>query len=94
LTLRRNVPLDPAEQHPGTTSTPRGRQAGTPAEVADQMEDYVVQVGGDGFMLSPIDTAGAMEEFVDLVVPELQRRGRYRRDYAGATQRDHLMQQR
>lgn len=33
------------------------------------MEDYVDQVGGDGSMLSPI---------VDLVVPELQRRGRYR----------------
>jgi len=39
------------------------------------MEDYVDQVGGDGFMLSPIYTPGAIEEFVDLVVPELQRRG-------------------
>ena len=44
-------------------------------------------------MLSPIYTPGAIEEFVDLVVPELQRRGRYRRDYAGTTQRDHLMQE-
>jgi hypothetical protein len=35
-----------------------------------------------------------IEEFVDLVVPELQRRGRYQRDYAGTTQRDHLMQER
>jgi long-chain alkane monooxygenase len=70
------------------------QMVGTPAEVADQMEDYVDQVGGDGFMLSPIYTPGAIEEFVDLVVPELQRRGRYRRDYAGATQRDHLMQER
>ena len=49
-------------------------------------------VGGDGFMLSPIYSPGAIEEFVDLVVPELQRRGRYRRDYAGTTQRDHLNQ--
>ena len=70
------------------------QMVGTPAEVADQMEDYVDQVGGDGFMLSPIYTPGAIEEFVDLVVPELQRRGRYRRDYAGTTQRDHLMQER
>jgi len=38
-------------------------------------------------------TPGAIEEFVDLVVPELQRRGRYRRDYTGTTQRDHLMQE-
>jgi len=67
---------------------------GTPAEVADQMEGSVDQVGGDGFMPSPIYTPGAIEEFVDLVVPELQRRGRYRRDYAGTTQREHLMQER
>jgi hypothetical protein len=39
---------------------------------------YFDEVGGDGFMLSPIYTPGAIEEFVDLVVPELQRRGRYR----------------
>ena len=70
------------------------QMVGTPAEVADQMEDYIDQVGGDGFMLSPIYTPGAIEEFVDLVVPELQRRGRYRLDYAGTTQRDHLMQER
>src|SRR5258705_441048 len=66
---------------------------GTPSQVADQMEDYFDQVGGDGFMLSPIYSPGAIEEFVDLVVPELQRRGRYRRDYARTTQRDHLMQE-
>jgi FMN-dependent oxidoreductase (nitrilotriacetate monooxygenase family) len=69
------------------------QMVGTPAEVADQMEDYLDQVGGDGFMLSPIYAPGAIEEFVDLVVPELQRRGRYRRDYTGTTQRDHLMQE-
>ena len=34
---------------------------------------------------------GAIEEFVDQVVPGLQRRGRSRTDYAGATARDHLM---
>jgi hypothetical protein len=36
--------------------------------------------------------AAAIEEFVDPVVPELQRRGRFRREYAGFTQRDHLGQ--
>ena len=69
------------------------QMVGTPSQVADQMEDYFDQVGGDGFMLSPIYSPGAIEEFIDLVVPELQRRGRYRRDYAGTTQRDHLMQE-
>lgn len=68
------------------------QMVGTPAQVADQMEAYLDEVGGDGFMLSPIHTPGAIEEFVALVVPELQRRGRFRRDYAGTTLRDHLAQ--
>jgi len=49
--------------------------------------------GGDGFMLSPIYCPGAIEEFVDIVVPELQRRGPFRTSYTGLTQRDHLLQQ-
>ncbi|HYE92095.1 MAG TPA: NtaA/DmoA family FMN-dependent monooxygenase, partial [Terriglobales bacterium] len=69
------------------------QMVGTASAVADQMEDYFDKVGGDGFMLSPIYSPGAIEEFVDEVVPELQRRGRYRRDYTGTTQRDHLMQE-
>jgi len=68
------------------------QMVGTATQVADQMEAYVDEVGGDGFMLSPIYTPGAIEEFVDLVVPELQRRGRFRCEYTGTTQRDHLMQ--
>ena len=43
-------------------------------------------------MLSPIYSPGAIEEFVDLVVPELQRRGRYRTEYKGRTQREILRQ--
>ena len=68
------------------------QMVGTPQDVADQLEAYFDFVGGDGFMLSPIYSPGAIEEFVDLVVPELQRRGRCRRDYAGTTQRAHLQQ--
>jgi long-chain alkane monooxygenase len=68
------------------------QMVGTPARVADQMEAYFDEVGGDGFMLSPIYSPGAIEEFVDQVVPELQRRERYRREYSGTTQRDHLRQ--
>src|SRR5919106_79803 len=68
------------------------QMVGTPVQVADQMEAYFDEVGGDGFMLTPIYSPGAIEEFVDLVVPELQRRGRYRQEYSGTTQRDHLRQ--
>ena len=66
---------------------------GTPASVADQMESFMQTVGGDGFMLSPIYCPGAIEEFVGLVVPELQRRGLFRTAYRGTTQRDHLRQE-
>ena len=65
---------------------------GTASNVADQMEAFIDTVGGDGFMISSIYSPGALEEFVDYVVPELPRRGRYRTAYKGNTQRDHLRQ--
>jgi long-chain alkane monooxygenase len=79
-----------ARHHGQSVGLPQ--MVGTPADIADQMEAYMDAVGGDGFMLSPIYSPGAIEEFVDLVVPELQRRGRFRQDYRGTTQRDHLAQ--
>ncbi|MBS0550304.1 MAG: LLM class flavin-dependent oxidoreductase [Proteobacteria bacterium] len=79
-----------AQNHGQSVGLPQ--MVGTAADIADQMEAYFDAVGGDGFMLSPIYSPGAIEEFVDLVVPELQRRGRFRRDYSGTTQRDHLLQ--
>ena len=65
---------------------------GTPSSIADQLEAFADEAGGDGFMLSPIDCPGAIEDFVDHVVPEMQRRGRFRPDYSGTTIRDHLRQ--
>ena len=66
---------------------------GTAQSVADQMEAFIDAVGGDGFVLSPIYCPGAIEEFVDEVVPQLQRRGRLRTEYAGATLREVLRQE-
>jgi alkanesulfonate monooxygenase SsuD/methylene tetrahydromethanopterin reductase-like flavin-dependent oxidoreductase (luciferase family) len=80
-----------AQNHGQSVGLPQ--MVGTPTDVADQLEAYFDAVGGDGFMLSPIYSPGAIEEFVDLVVPELQRRGRFRRAYTGTTQRDHLNQE-
>jgi len=77
-----------AQNHGQSVGLPQ--MVGTPADIADQMEAYMEEVGGDGFMLTPIHSPGAIEDFVDLVVPELQRRGRLRRDYTGTTLRDHL----
>ncbi len=64
--------------------------AGTAPQIADWMEDAVSQGGTDGFVVSaPYQPAG-FEEFAREVIPELQRRGIFRRDYTGAHLRDHL----
>lgn len=66
--------------------------AGSPEQVADWFEAFIADSGGDGFMLSPYHSPGAVTDFVDLVVPVLQARGRFRSDYTGRTLRDHLLQ--
>ena len=80
-----------AQRHGESVGLPQF--VGTPVSIADQLEAFFDEVGGDGFMLSPIYCPGAIEEFVDLVIPELQRRGRFRTSYTGTTQRDHLRQE-
>jgi alkanesulfonate monooxygenase SsuD/methylene tetrahydromethanopterin reductase-like flavin-dependent oxidoreductase (luciferase family) len=63
---------------------------GTGVEVADQLEAIVKDGAADGFVVSPAYLPDSLESFVDAVVPELQRRGVFRKDYAGETLRDHL----
>ena len=63
---------------------------GTPSEVADQLADLFTSGARDGFVVSPSHLAGAFAEFADGVVPELQRRGLFRHEYAGGTLRSHL----
>jgi hypothetical protein len=58
--------------------------------VADVMEDWFVDRACDGFILVPPYFPAAFYEFVDLIVPELQRRGIFRREYSGSTLREHL----
>ena len=65
---------------------------GTPKGIADTLEEWFLAGRADGFMILPAYFPGAFDDFVDLVVPELQRRGLFRRDYAGSTLRDHLGQ--
>lgn len=63
---------------------------GTPMGLADMMEEWWRAAAADGFtMLSPYYSA-PLEQFVDTVIPELQRRGIFRLDYTGTTLRDHL----
>jgi len=63
---------------------------GTPASIADAMEEWVVGKACDGFMLLPPDFPEALRDFNKLVVPELQRRALFRHDYAGTTLRENL----
>jgi FMN-dependent oxidoreductase (nitrilotriacetate monooxygenase family) len=63
---------------------------GTPHQVADELEEWFTSEACDGFVLCATHMPGAYEEFVRLVVPELQRRGLFQREYAGATLRENL----
>lgn len=68
------------------------RQAfvGTPATVAETINDFVQADASDGFILVPHITPGGLDSFADSVVPLLQERGVYRTAYEGRTLRDHL----
>jgi len=66
------------------------RFIGTPAEIADGLEEWFAGGACDGFVLAATHMPGAYEDFARLVVPELQRRGLYHREYAGDTLRENL----
>ncbi|HLY80870.1 MAG TPA: LLM class flavin-dependent oxidoreductase [Caulobacteraceae bacterium] len=63
---------------------------GTPEQVADEMIAWVDETGVDGFNLSRGISPGTFEDVVEMLVPELQRRGRFKRDYAEGTLRQKL----
>jgi FMN-dependent oxidoreductase (nitrilotriacetate monooxygenase family) len=63
---------------------------GTPSDIADQIQDWFERDAADGFNLIPPLLPSSLNEFVDLVIPELQRRGLFRTEYAGTTLREHL----
>jgi alkanesulfonate monooxygenase SsuD/methylene tetrahydromethanopterin reductase-like flavin-dependent oxidoreductase (luciferase family) len=67
--------------------------AGTPKMIADRLEQLHFETGANGgFMLARgFSAPGNLQEFVDLVVPELQRRGLAKKKYSGATLRDDLL---
>jgi alkanesulfonate monooxygenase len=63
---------------------------GTPTQIADQLEEWFVNDAADGFNIMPPYLPGGLDEFVDLVIPELQRRGLFRTEYEGQTLRENL----
>jgi alkanesulfonate monooxygenase len=63
---------------------------GTPKTIADEMEEWIETEASDGFTIMFPYLPGGLDDFCDRVVPELQRRGLYRREYEGATLRENL----
>ena len=63
---------------------------GTPKTIADEMEEWLFTEGSDGFTVMFPYMPGGLEDFVAHVIPELQRRSLFRRDYEGTTLREHL----
>ncbi|MCG5262573.1 LLM class flavin-dependent oxidoreductase [Cupriavidus gilardii] len=63
---------------------------GTPEQIADDIEHWFRHGAADGFNLMPDALPDGLQDFVDGVVPILQRRGIFRTEYAGSTLRDHL----
>ncbi len=73
-------------------ATARGNRTviGTADMIADDMQLWFEQGVVDGFLIQPATLPGGLNDFVDLVVPVLQRRGLFRTEYEGATLRDQL----
>ena len=74
------------------TAAARGHwvTVGTPRKIADTLEQWFVEKAADGFNILPAYFPGGFADFVDEVIPELQRRGLFRHDYEGMTLRDHF----
>jgi FMN-dependent oxidoreductase (nitrilotriacetate monooxygenase family) len=74
--------------------TRRGRPGeaivGGPKEIADRLEHWFVERACDGYVIGGTHTPGTFADFVRFVVPELQRRGIFQRDYRGTTLRENL----
>ncbi|MFF7709966.1 NtaA/DmoA family FMN-dependent monooxygenase [Pseudomonas sp. NPDC007930] len=64
--------------------------AGTPSQVADDLQHWFESRACDGFNIMPPYLPEGLDSFVALVVPELQRRGLFRQQYQGSTLREHL----
>ena len=63
---------------------------GSPVQVADQIEAWFVNHACDGFNIMPPYLPGAFDDFIELVIPELQNRGLFRTEYEGSTLRENL----
>jgi FMN-dependent oxidoreductase (nitrilotriacetate monooxygenase family) len=89
LTRRSGLSLGELGQRYGAGRTTSGF-TGTPGSVADRMQEWFEAGACDGFMLQIPYLPGGVEDVVHQLVPELQRRGLFRKEYGGSTLRDSL----
>ncbi|MBV8392389.1 MAG: nitrilotriacetate monooxygenase, partial [Alphaproteobacteria bacterium] len=61
-----------------------------PEQIADLIDDWFKDGAADGFNVMPAWNPGSLKDFVDMVIPELQRRGLFRTEYEGKTLRENL----
>jgi alkanesulfonate monooxygenase len=66
------------------------QMVGTPGEIADSMQAWLEGAACDGFNVMFHTVPAGLDDFVGLVIPELQRRRLFRHEYAGTTLREHL----
>ena len=69
---------------------PRDPIVGGPKEVADKLEEWFMERACDGFVFAASYVPGSYEDIVNYIVPELQKRGLYHKDYAGNTLRENI----
>src|SRR6185312_11327390 len=70
-----------------------GFTVGSPTHVADDLQEWVEETDVDGFNLTNVITPGSFIDFIDHVVPELQRREVYKTAYTEGTLRDKIFGQ-
>lgn len=96
---RRGLMLDPARRENLTIRQLYQRKAGArghwqvigaPEQVADVLEERFLAHGADGYNVMAPMLPGGLTDFIELVLPELRRRGLFRSEYAGTTLREHL----
>lgn len=73
------------------SSMTHNRTAGTAEEIADMMQHWFENGACDGFLISPILYPDGLDDFVEQVVPILQKRGLFRSEYEGSTLRENLL---
>ncbi|WP_149540124.1 LLM class flavin-dependent oxidoreductase [Siccirubricoccus phaeus] len=89
LARKENLTIRQVARYLGT-SLGHQLQVGTPATIADRMQEWLEGGACDGFNLMFPHFPAPLEDFCTLVVPELQRRGIFRKEYEGTTLREHL----